>query len=53
MNESTCIRQMTFIVYMRAFILIYVSRAGYSENFCDAIEEIHDTFMKAGCKMVK
>lgn len=25
---------------------------GYSENFCDAIEELHDTFSKAGCNMV-
>lgn len=26
--------------------------AAYGDNFCDAIEEIHDTFQKAGAKMV-
>eukprot|EP00191_Tetraselmis_sp_GSL018_P017097 CAMPEP_0177577850 /NCGR_PEP_ID=MMETSP0419_2-20121207/5_1 /TAXON_ID=582737 /ORGANISM="Tetraselmis sp., Strain GSL018" /LENGTH=166 /DNA_ID=CAMNT_0019066195 /DNA_START=256 /DNA_END=756 /DNA_ORIENTATION=+ len=26
--------------------------ASYSENFCDAIEEIHNTFAAAGCQMV-
>jgi len=25
---------------------------GYSDNFVDAIEEVHDSFAKAGCKMV-
>jgi len=25
---------------------------GYSDNFCDAIEEVHDAFEGAGCKMI-
>lgn len=25
---------------------------GYGDNFCDALEEIHDAFEKANCKMV-